>query len=92
MYKNRANDGKNNISGHVIALSRKSQEPRMSQRQLAERLQLYGIDLDKNAIQRIESGERFVTDIELKAFSQVLQISLDDLLTPEHFTVQVRNS
>lgn len=67
MYKNRASGGKNNISGHMIAFLRKQKCPRMSQRQLAEHLQLYGIDLDKNAIQRIESGERFVTDIELKA-------------------------
>lgn len=92
MYKNRANDGKNNISGHVIAFSRKSHVPRMSQRQLAERLQLYGIDLDKNAIQRIESGERFVTDIELKAFSQVLQVPLEDLLAPEHLVSSTSNT
>lgn len=80
MYKNRAFDGKNNISGHAIAQLRKRQEPRMSQRQLAEKLQLYGIDLDKNAIQRIESGQRFVTDIELNAFSKVLQVPVETLL------------
>lgn len=52
----------------------------MSQRILAENLQLEGIDVDKNAIQRIESGERFVTDIELKALAKVFNISLDELL------------
>ena len=83
MYKNRASDGKNNISSHMIAFLRKQKCPRMSQRQLAEHLQLYGIDLDKNAIQRIESGERFVTDIELKAFSQVLNVPIDKLLEPD---------
>lgn len=82
MYKNRAPDGQNNLSGHAITYYRKKQTPKVSQRQLAEKLQLYGIDLDKNAIQRIESGERFVTDIELNAFSKVLQISLDELLNP----------
>lgn len=54
----------------------------MSQRALADQMQLYGIDLDKNAIQRIESGQRFVTDIELIAFSEVLQVSLDTLYQP----------
>ena len=39
-----------------------------------------GLDIDKNAIQRIESGERFITDIELKAFSQLLGVSADYLL------------
>ena len=52
----------------------------MSQRILAEKLQLRGIDVDKNAVQRIESGERFVTDIELAALADVFNIPTDDLL------------
>jgi hypothetical protein len=43
-------------------------------------MQLFGIDLDKNAIQRIECGKRFITDIELLAFSKVLNTSLEKLL------------
>ena len=35
----------------------------ISQRELADKLQIAGLDLDKNAIQRIECGKRFVTDI-----------------------------
>ena len=52
----------------------------ISQRELADRLQIAGLDIDKNAIQRIEAGKRFVTDIELKVFSKVLNIFVDDLL------------
>ena len=52
----------------------------MSQRALADKMQLVGIDLDKNAIQRIECGKRFITDIELLAFSKVLNTSLENLL------------
>ena len=52
----------------------------MSQRALADKMQLFGIDLDKNAIQRIECGKRFITDIELLAFSKVLNTSLETLL------------
>ena len=52
----------------------------MSQRMLAEKLQLYGIDVDKNAIQRIETGERFVTDIELVKLAEIFGVSCDDLL------------
>ena len=52
----------------------------MSQRALADKMQLFGIDLDKNAIQRIECGKRFITDIELLAFSKVLNTSLENLL------------
>lgn len=52
----------------------------MSQRALADKLQLYGLDLDKNAIQRIECGKRFVTDIELVVFAEVLNVSVLSLL------------
>ncbi|MBR1779337.1 MAG: helix-turn-helix transcriptional regulator, partial [Clostridia bacterium] len=38
------------------------------------------LDLDKNAIQKIESGKRFVTDIELKILAKVLNVSSDYLL------------
>ncbi len=80
MYKNRASSGKNNISGDNIARIRKKLTPKVSQRFLADRMQLEGIELDKNAIQRIESGARFVTDIELKAFAKVLAVSYEELL------------
>ena len=52
----------------------------MSQRALADKLQLLGVDVNKNAIHRIEAGLRFVTDIELKAIAAVLDVSYQDLL------------
>ena len=80
MFKNKTFEGKNNLCGSKIFEHRKAYIPKMSQRILAEKMQLLGIDLDKNAIQRIESGQRFVTDIELVAFAQIFCISCDDLL------------
>ncbi len=80
MFKNKTQTGKCNISGDNIRRIRLELQPHTSQRALADRLQLYGMDLDKNAIQRIESGQRFVTDIELKAISQVLDVSVDVLI------------
>lgn len=53
---------------------------KISQRELADRMQLVGIDVDKNAIQRIECGKRFVTDIEIVAFAKVFDVSLEELL------------
>ena len=80
MFKNKAKSGKNNICGEKIYFLRKQQVPKMSQRILAEKLQLRDIDVDKNAIQRIESGERFVTDIELKVLAAIFNVSTDELL------------
>ena len=81
MYKNKATNGRNNISGLAIPKLRKNMVPKTSQRALADKMQLEGIALDKNAIQRIESGQRFVTDIELKTFAKVLGVSCDTLLS-----------
>ena len=43
-------------------------------------MQLVEIDIDKNAVQRIECGKRFVTDIEIIAFAKVFDVTLDELL------------
>lgn len=79
MFKNK-NGNSNNLSGVNIANIRKSIIPKLSQQALADKLQLSGIDIDKNAIQRIECGKRFVTDIELVSIAQVLNVSVLDLL------------
>ena len=78
MFTNKTREGNHNICGDVIASRRK--ELGKSQRQLADLLQIAGLDVDKNAIQRIEAGKRFVTDIELTYLSKVLNLSFDQLL------------
>ncbi|MGI6264404.1 MAG: helix-turn-helix domain-containing protein [Acutalibacteraceae bacterium] len=80
MFKNRTLSGKNNVCGDRVRRLRQAQAPRMSQRALAEKLQLLGLDVDKNAVQRIESGQRFVTDIELTALRRVFDVTYEDLL------------
>lgn len=71
---------KNLISSRLIEL-RKQQN--LSQRDLAHRLQLAGYDMDKNVITRIETNKRYVTDIELRALSEVLGISYAFLIDGE---------
>lgn len=78
MFINKTIDGRNNLCGKKVAFLRSNMG--ISQRELADRLQIIGLDIDKNAVQRIESGKRFVTDIELRALSNVLNLSTDDLL------------
>ena len=80
MYKNKSSNGSNNICGKKIKELRLHLPEKTSQRKFADMLQIHGLDLDKNAIQRIESGARFVTDIELKIIAQVLHVSCDTLL------------
>lgn len=80
MFKNKHIDGKCNRCGEQIAKLRKQLPDKTSQRILADRMQEKGIDMDKNAIQRIEHGDRFVTDIELAAFADFFGVSSDVLL------------
>ena len=78
MFINKSKDGLNNICGNNVSKFRTALK--ISQRELADRMQLVGIDIDKNAIQRIECGKRFVTDIEIIAFSKIFNVSYDQLL------------
>ena len=78
MFTNKAKDGRNNICGRLVAEYRKKLG--LSQRELSDALQLLGLDVDKNAIQRMEAGKRFVTDIELSYLAKALGISCMDLL------------
>ncbi len=71
------NGEKNLISQRLIALRK---ERGLSQRELAYKLQLEGYDIDKNVITRIETNKRYVTDLEIKAFAQVFQVTYEFLL------------
>ena len=81
MFTNKTGDGRNNLCGRQIAHYRK--QMKKSQRELADALQILGLDIDKNAVQRIEAGKRFVTDIELVYISKALNISYEVLLREE---------
>lgn len=78
MFINKAANGSNNLCGREVARLRTMMG--ISQRQLADLLQLQGLEIDKNAVQRIEAGKRFVTDIELVQFALVLKVDLHELL------------
>lgn len=78
MFNNRTSDGRNNICGVKVAQLRKALG--VSQRELADRLAVIGLDIDKNAVQRMESGERFITDIELGYLAKVFNTTVEELL------------
>ncbi len=84
MFKNKSADGRNNLCGKKIAELRRAQVPYMSQRMLADRLQLMGLDIDKNAVQRMECGKRFITDIELTALCRTFGITPNEFLDFEN--------
>ena len=78
MFINKSHTGENNLIGRLLSEKRKKKG--YSQRGLADRLQVIGLDVDKNAIQRIECGKRFVTDIELIFLCKALEMTPNELL------------
>lgn len=79
MFKIKAADGKNNLTGPRIAELRKCKG--LSQRRLAAKMQLLGFDVDHYFIRRVENGERFVTDIDLVIFSRALEVPVSEFLS-----------
>ncbi len=65
-----------NISGNKLRELRK--ETKMSQQDLAEKLQLEGIDLTCKEISKIENNNRLVQDFELFAFAKIFKVSADE--------------
>lgn len=78
MEKLRPNDGGKNIIADQLKALRNQCD--LSQRDLSDKLQLAGLNFDKNIITRIENNNRFVNDFELKALSNFFGVSYSYLL------------
>lgn len=78
MPKPRTETGEKNLVGPRLRVLR--ERDGMSQRDLARRLQLVGMDMDKNVITRIETNKRYVTDLELRAIATIFNVSYQYLI------------
>lgn len=73
--------GDRNIIGARVTEARKALG--MKQIELLAKLQLAGIDMSTPALSLLEGQKRPVTDIELKAIAEILNVSVDWLLGKE---------
>ena len=74
-------NGKKNICGRRVREARKKNK--LSQEDLAAKLQVEGAIIERDSVSRIESGARFVTDYEIKILSKVLHVDVVWLLSDE---------
>lgn len=74
MKINKYNNFKN-VSGSVLRDLR--QKANISQQELAQKLQLEGINLTAKEISKIETNNRLVQDFELFAFAKIFNVSAD---------------
>lgn len=79
-------DGNKNWVGKRIAELRKDRG--MSQNDLAIKLQNYDVDIDKNAVQLLEHGHRYVRDMELYVIAKVFDVSMEDLFAGTQFDIE----
>ena len=86
MFINKTVNGDNNVCGRNVAVYRKAAG--LSHNKLAGLLQLRGLDIDKNAVQRIEAGKRFVTDIEIVYLAEALGVTYNDLLDKDEISIE----
>ena len=71
-------NGKKNICGERIHEARC--RLRLTQSDLAARLQINGIIMERDSISRMEIGTRFVADYELRELSKILNVTVNWLL------------
>ena len=69
---------KKNICGERIKEARKKLN--LSQENLAAKLQIEGVIIERDSVSRIEIGTRFVADYELLALCKILKVSPEYLL------------
>lgn len=74
-------EGRRNVSGERVR--QKRAERKITQAELAARVQCEGVALEQDAISRIELGQRMVQDYELRALAEVLGASMDRLAGKE---------
>lgn len=69
-----------NIIGERVRLAREKIKPPITQADLAARLQIEGLRLERVTISKIETGYREVTDVEAVAIAKALSVTISWLL------------
>lgn len=67
----------NRVGTHLSWLRK---QKKLTQEQLAARMQLLGCDITRSALAKIEVGQRMICPDELKALRSALAVSYDDIL------------
>lgn len=74
-------NGRKNICGNRVHEARC--KLRLTQSDLAAKLQVAGITIERDSISRIEIGTRFVADYELREIAKILKVSVEWILNEE---------
>ena len=78
MKPRKAAYGDKNICGANVERIRKAQG--MKQAALVAKMQLAGVDINPSSLSKLEGQVRIASDIELKAISRILGVSMEELV------------
>jgi len=68
-----------NILGGNIRKARLRVAPSLTQSDLAARLTARGFPMDRSTFTRIENGEKYLRDFEIKAIARILRVKVGSL-------------
>lgn len=74
----KAEIGERNLIGAKVEELRKKNG--MKQKELLAQLQVHGVNVNASGLSKIEGQTRSVSDVELVAFAQILNVSVLELL------------
>lgn len=81
MKPRKAAYGSKNICGANIERIRRQQG--MKQCELVSKMQLLGVDINPSSLSKLEGQLRIASDVELKAISRILGVSMEELVRTE---------
>ena len=81
MKPRKAEYGSKNICGANVERIRKRMG--MKQATLVSKMQLMGVDINPSSLSKLEGQTRVATDMELKAISKILGVSMEELVHTE---------
>ena len=81
MKPRKAEYGTKNICGANVERIRK--QLGMKQNTLVSKMQLLGVDMNPSSLSKLEGQTRIATDMELKALSQILGVTMEELVRTE---------
>ena len=70
--------GTRNLIGTRV--EKKKKKKGMKQKELLAQLQVNGVDMNASGLSKLEGQIRYVTDVELVALADILEVSVDYLL------------
>lgn len=59
----------------------------MTQKELAAKMQVFGVDINLTSLSKLEGQTRTATDLEVYVIAKILNVKMEDLIDTSHLTI-----